>query len=131
MMYGREGGRRAPVRVRFHLGRSAALGYPHGTLGFGFGRLAWLDEYFPVCYAAGMNTPQAIPMPLKTHGGKGAHRGNLARWIVGLMPKHLHYVEPFPGGLSVLLAKNPEGVSEVVNDLDGGLTNFWHVLQGR
>lgn len=29
----------------------------------------------------------------------------------------------------MLLAKNPEGVSEVVNDLDGDLTNFWQVLQ--
>jgi DNA adenine methylase len=31
--------------------------------------------------------------------------------------------------MSVLLAKSPEGVSEVVNDLDGRLTNFWRVLQ--
>ncbi len=27
------------------------------------------------------------------------------------------------------MARNPEGVSEVVNDLDSGLTNFWRVLQ--
>jgi DNA adenine methylase len=45
------------------------------------------------------------------------------------MPKHLHYVEPFAGGLSVLLAKSPEGISEVVNDLNGELTNFWNVLK--
>jgi DNA adenine methylase len=32
--------------------------------------------------------------PLKTHGGKHY----LARKIVGLMPRHLHYVEPFAGG---------------------------------
>lgn len=63
--------------------------------------------------------------PLKWHGGKH----NLASRIVGLMPSHIHYVEPFAGGLSVLLAKNPEGVSEVVNDLDGDLTRFWQVLQ--
>lgn len=63
--------------------------------------------------------------PLKWHGGKHY----LASRIVALMPPHLHYVEPYAGGLSVLLAKNPEGVSEVVNDLDELLTNFWRVLQ--
>src|SRR5215467_10397855 len=64
--------------------------------------------------------------PLKYHGGKQY----LARRIVALMPPHTHYVEPFAGGLAVLLAKDPEGVSEVVNDLDQDLTNFWRVLQG-
>lgn len=39
------------------------------------------------------------------------------------------YVEPFAGGLAVLLANDPEGVSEVVNDLDRELINFWRVLQ--
>jgi DNA adenine methylase len=64
-------------------------------------------------------------LPLKWHGGKAY----LANRIVALMPKHLHYVEPYAGGLAVLLAKDPEGVSEVANDLNGGLTNFWRVLQ--
>jgi DNA adenine methylase len=63
--------------------------------------------------------------PLKWHGGKQY----LARRIVGLMPGHTHYVEPYAGGLAVLLAKNPDGVSEVVNDLDGQLMNFWRALQ--
>lgn len=62
--------------------------------------------------------------PLKYHGGKRY----LASRIVGLMPAHLHYVEPYAGGLSVLLAKDPEGVSEVVNDLDGALSAFWNCL---
>lgn len=62
---------------------------------------------------------------IKWHGGKAY----LASRIIALMPTHLHYVEPYAGGLSVLLAKEPEGVSEVVNDLDGGLINFWRVLQ--
>lgn len=66
----------------------------------------------------------AVASPLKWHGGKSY----LAARIVAMMPKHLHYVEPFAGGLSVLLAKEPEGVSEVVNDLHGGVTNFWNVL---
>ncbi len=63
--------------------------------------------------------------PLKWHGGKGM----MAHKIVGLFPPHLHYVEPFAGGLSVLLARDPEGVSEVVNDLNGDVANFWAVLR--
>ncbi len=66
-----------------------------------------------------------ISPPLKWHGGKHY----LAPKIVALMPEHIHYVEPFAGGLSVLLAKAPVGVSEVVNDIDGDLTNFWSVLR--
>jgi DNA adenine methylase len=66
-----------------------------------------------------------IASPIKWHGGKFY----LANEIVSLMPPHLHYVEPYAGGLSVLLARNPEGVSEVANDLNGWLTNFWAVLQ--
>lgn len=68
-----------------------------------------------------------LATPLKTHGGKHY----LAAWIAAKFPPHIHYVEPYAGGLSVLLAKDPEGVSEVVNDIDGLLTNFWRVLQGR
>ena len=41
----------------------------------------------------------------------------------------LHYVEPYLGGGSVLLANDPEGISEVVNDLNRELTNFWMVLR--
>jgi DNA adenine methylase len=69
----------------------------------------------------------AVSTPLKTHGGKAY----LAPRIVALFPprdSYLHYVEPYAGGLSVLLANDPEGKSEVVNDLDGELTNFWTVL---
>jgi DNA adenine methylase len=74
-------------------------------------------------------------LPLKWHGGKYY----LASKIVGRMPAHLHYVEPFFGGGAVLLARDPEdeglwflghqGVSEVVNDVNGRLINFWRVLQ--
>jgi len=65
-----------------------------------------------------------IATPCKTHGGKHY----LASRIVAMMPPHLTYCEPYAGGLSVLLAKNPEGVSEVVNDIDGDLMNFWECL---
>lgn len=66
-----------------------------------------------------------VPAPLKWHGGKWY----LAPKIVAMMPKHTHYVEPYAGGLSVLLAKDPTGVSEVVNDIHKELSNFWRVLQ--
>jgi DNA adenine methylase len=67
----------------------------------------------------------ALTPPLKWHGGKHY----LAKQIIDLMPPHLHYVEPYFGGGSVLLAKDPEGVSEVANDINLELTNFWGLLQ--
>src|SRR5437868_4971415 len=79
----------------------------------------------PTYFGAGTLAAPRITPPLKWHGGKQY----LARRIVGLMPPHVHYVEPFAGGLAVLLTKSPEGVSEVVNDLYADLTNFWRVLQ--
>jgi DNA adenine methylase len=79
-----------------------------------------------------------IVQPLKWHGGKHY----LAERIVDLFPPHLHYVEPYFGGGAVLLARDPlderffwgdkahlQGVSEVVNDVNRRLTNFWQVLQ--
>lgn len=65
-----------------------------------------------------------LQAPIKWHGGKHY----LADWIISHMPPHTHYVEPYFGGGAVLLRKDPEGVSEVVNDINGGLSNFWAVL---
>lgn len=82
-----------------------------------------------------------LTQPIKWHGGKYY----LRKWIVGLMPPHLHYVEPFFGGGGILLARDPDrdwmstgdqklpahlkGSSEVANDIHGELINFWRVLQ--
>src|ERR1700691_4532478 len=65
--------------------------------------------------------------PLKSLGGKHY----LAQQIVALMPQHLHYVEPYFGGGAVLFAKPHEGISEVANDLNGDLMNFWRILQDK
>jgi DNA adenine methylase len=73
---------------------------------------------------------------IKWHGGKRY----VAEMVVSLMPRHLNYVEPFFGGGKVLFARDPaderlwlpgyKGVSEVVNDINGDLMNFWRVLRG-
>jgi DNA polymerase-1 len=83
--------------------------------------------------------PSGVSRPIKRHGGKSY----LAKKIIALMPPRaqnpnapakddpgwVHFVEPYAGGLAVLLALDPEGISEVVNDLDAELTNFWVVLR--
>lgn len=71
---------------------------------------------------------KTLTQPIKWHGGKGAFNGKLAKWIISLMPPHLHYVEPYFGGGSVLLNKDPNGISEVVNDIHAELIQFWMVL---
>lgn len=65
--------------------------------------------------------------PIKIFGGKHY----LAHKIIKLMPPHLTYIEPYAGGLAVLLAKPYEGISEIANDIDGRLMNFWKVLQSE
>lgn len=64
--------------------------------------------------------------PFAYYGGKT----RLASRIVELLPAHEHYIEPFAGGLSVLLAKKPSRM-ETVNDLDGLLMTFWRVLRDK
>ncbi|MFJ3507843.1 DNA adenine methylase [Streptomyces luteogriseus] len=68
----------------------------------------------------------AVRPPVPYFGSKS----RIADWIVRLLPDHDHYVEPFCGGLSVLLAKGPSRM-ETVNDLDGELVTFWRVLRDR
>ncbi|WP_286346992.1 DNA adenine methylase [Frondihabitans sucicola] len=52
----------------------------------------------------------------------------IAQQIIDHFPPHEHYVEPFAGSLSVLLAKEPSRL-ETVNDLDGDIMTFWRVLR--
>jgi DNA adenine methylase len=91
-----------------------------------------------------MIKPDCLVPPLKWHGGKHY----LAKHILGLMPRHLHYVEAFFGGGQVLFARDPadlrlwwqgpcsdgrkpDGVSELVNDIDGDLMNLYAVLKDQ
>jgi DNA adenine methylase len=61
---------------------------------------------------------------LRYHGGKF----RLAPWVLSHFPPHERYVEPYGGAASVLLLKPPCG-SEVLNDLDGDVVNFYRVLR--
>ena len=61
---------------------------------------------------------------LRYHGGKF----RLAPWVMGFFPPHTCYVEPFGGAAGVLLQK-PRAYSEVYNDLDSDVANFFLVLQ--
>lgn len=61
---------------------------------------------------------------LRYHGGKW----RLAPWIISHFPKHSAYVEPFGGGASVLMQKEPSR-EEVYNDLDGDIVNVFRVLR--
>jgi len=75
-----------------------------------------------------MDRKLTATLPLKWHGGKQY----LADRIIELMPRHVHYVEPYFGGGAVLFNKPMnlvEGHSEVVNDAYPELVTFWKVLQ--
>jgi site-specific DNA-adenine methylase len=48
--------------------------------------------------------------------------------ILPLIPDHNRYIEPFAGGLAVLLAK-PRAKVEVINDLDYEVANFYRYVR--
>lgn len=61
---------------------------------------------------------------IRYHGSKF----RLAAWILKYLPPHKVYAEPFGGAAGVLLQK-PRSYSEVYNDLDGDIVNFFFVLR--
>jgi DNA adenine methylase len=67
-----------------------------------------------------------LPPPTTYYSGKA----RLAGWIASLLPAHRTYVEPFAGSGAVLFAKHPSP-TEVLNDLDGAVVNFFRVLRER
>ncbi|MEL3907899.1 MAG: DNA adenine methylase [Treponemataceae bacterium] len=62
--------------------------------------------------------------PLTYYGGKQ----QLASKIVSLIPEHRIYCEPFVGGAAVFFAK-PKSESEIINDINSEIVNFYEVLQ--
>src|SRR5262245_58544497 len=67
-----------------------------------------------------------IRPPTKMVGGKAY----LCHWIIDQFPPHRVYAEPFGGGASVLLNKEPCPV-ETYNDLNGRLTRLFRVLRDK
>lgn len=67
-----------------------------------------------------MNSPFAWP------GGKR----NLKKTLLSLIPEHEVYVEVFAGSAKLLFAK-PVSRCEVMNDLNGDVTNFFRVAKHR
>lgn len=64
--------------------------------------------------------------PISYYGGKQ----NLLSEILPLFPPHIQYVEPFLGGGAVFFSK-PKSKNEVINDLDGRITNFYRIAQTK
>jgi DNA adenine methylase len=66
--------------------------------------------------------------PLRWVGGKSRVREQ----ILSQFPAHECYVELFSGASWILFGKDPQlAKSEVLNDLDGELINFWRVVKHR
>lgn len=63
---------------------------------------------------------------VRYHGGKG----HLYKWILNNFSSHEVYVEPFGGGASVLLNKEPS-TKEIYNDLEQSIFNLFSIVQKR
>ncbi|GHV78204.1 restriction endonuclease subunit M [Spirochaetia bacterium] len=62
--------------------------------------------------------------PLSYYGGKQ----QLATRILGMIPEHQIYCEPFCGGAAIFFSKEPSKV-EIINDTNGEIINFYEVLK--
>lgn len=62
--------------------------------------------------------------PIKLQGGKGVLRNSILKYF----PSHKTYVEPFGGGASLLLGKEPSEI-EIYNDIDPRPVSVFRVVQ--
>lgn len=67
------------------------------------------------------------PAPVLRYPGS---KWNLAEWIVGHLPRHEVYVEPFFGSGAVFFCK-PRAELEVINDREGAVVNLFRVIRDR
>ncbi len=65
-------------------------------------------------------------LAIRWYGGKFSHLA----WLLPLLPPCHHFCEPFGGGASVLLNRDPSPV-ETYNDIDGDLVTFFRVLRDK
>lgn len=70
--------------------------------------------------------PTNIKTPISYYGGKQ----KLASTIIGFIPDHKLYCEPFLGGAAVYFAK-PQSEMEVINDTNTELINFYRVCKNQ
>lgn len=68
-----------------------------------------------------------ITSPVVQYAGS---KFRLAKWVIKHFPSHDAYIEPFCGAASILFQKTPSQL-EIINDLDGNVTNFFDVLRSR
>ncbi|TVX85567.1 DNA adenine methylase [Paenibacillus agilis] len=66
----------------------------------------------------------SIPRILHYPGAKWS----MANWILGNMPEHTIYLEPYFGSGALLFSKRRSSI-ETVNDLDGDVTNLFEIVR--
>ena len=69
-----------------------------------------------------------IRAPFPWFGGKGNPK--IKNAILAALPPHTRYIEPFGGGASILMAKEPVEV-ETYNDVNRGVVSFFRVIANR
>lgn len=52
----------------------------------------------------------------------------MTRFLLGYIPEHTTYAEPFAGGAKLLFAKEPSKI-EILNDMDDNLVNLYRIIQ--
>lgn len=72
------------------------------------------------------NKTAQLKTPITYYGGKQ----QMLKDILPLIPEHEIYVEPYVGGGALFWAKEPSE-SEIINDLNGAVVNFYRVLKGN
>ena len=70
---------------------------------------------------------------LPYYGGKSAGPGattGTGAWLLSLLPYDRFYAEPFGGLGGILVARDPSP-NELLNDLNGRVMNWWHVVRDQ